>query len=331
MTNPSANSLKTPNNPALVVSHVANRNNRYPGEPVTLYTRVDVVSPAPGLSLRIGLPDGLELNGYQASSNHGSGLPDLVYLDGNRYLIWKLDKGLRPGERYEYRLDATLAPTERDVTLESRAVVMPLPQSGSGEKPAFHAETLAISVSAKGRYLRYLPALYTEQDELMGRWLMLFESFWQPIEQQIDSLYYYFDPKLAPPDLLPWLATWVDLVLDEQWPEEKRRLLLGAMVQLYRRRGTRRGLQDYLEIYTGRKAQITEHGAHNFQLGTANRLGPSVALGRKNVPHTFSVALRLAPARNEALAKERRRKIEAIVESEKPAHTSYTLNIEETE
>jgi len=331
MTNQSINSPTTTNRPALVASHVADFSNRYPGETVTLYTRVDVLASVPGFSLRIGLPEGLEVNGHQASSNHGNGLPDLVFLDGKRYLIWKLEKELRAGERYEYRLEATIAPTDQDVTWESRAVVMPLGQPGSSEKPAFHAETLAIAVSAKGRYLKYLPALYTEQDELMGRFVILFESFWQPIEQQIDSIYYYFDPKLAPLDFLPWLATWVDLVLDEQWPEEKRRLLLSAMVQLYRRRGTRRGLQDYLEIYTGRKAQITEHGAHNFQLGKANRLGPSVALGKKNMPHTFSVALRLASAENEAQARERRRKIEAIIESEKPAHTSYTLNIEEAE
>jgi phage tail-like protein len=329
---------------ALAVSHVADFYRRYPGETVTLYTRVDVLKPVSGFTLRIGLPAGLTLGdsaltpkGGSAtalgasrtralystpSPNHGGDVPRLLTLDGELYLMWELKRDTAAGERYEYQLQATIAPVHEDTTLISRAVVT------SPDAPAA-GESVSIAVAAKGGYLKYLPALYTEQDEFMGRLLMLFESFWKPIDRQIDDIHYYVDPRLAPPDLLPWLASWVDLTLDEQWPEEKRRLLLLAMVMLYRRRGTRRGLQDYLEIYAGRKPQITEHGAHNFRLSKSNRLGPSVALGRQNMPHTFSVGLRLPRAENEQKRQERRRKIEAIIESEKPAHTSYTLNIEE--
>jgi phage tail-like protein len=253
-----------------------------------------------------------------------SDAPRLLALDGESFLMWEMRRDLAAGARYEYQLQATIAPVNADTTLTSRAVVT------SADAPNAAAnESVSIAVAAKGSYLKYLPALYTDQDEFMGRFLMLFESFWKPVDRQISDIPYYFDPKLAPPDLLPWLAAWVDLTLDEQWPEEKRRLLLLAMVQLYRRRGTRRGLQDYIEIYTGRKPQIAEHGAHNFQLSKSNRLGPSVALGRRNMPHTFSVTMRLPRAENEQADQERRRKIQAIIESEKPAHTSYTLNIEE--
>ena len=324
---------------ALAVSHVADFYRRYPGETVTLYTRVDVLKPVSEFTLRIGLPTGLTLGdsaltseGGSAAralsplSNHGS-VPRLLTLDGESFLMWEVRRDLTAGERYEYQLQATIAPVHEDTTLTSRAIVTAPDSTGALSTTA--GESVSIAVAAHGAYLKYLPALYTEQDEFMGRWLMLFESFWKPIDRQIDDIYYYFDPKYAPPDFLPWLASWVDLTLDEQWPEEKRRQLLLAMVMLYRRRGTRRGLQEYLEIYTGCKPQITEHGAHNFRLGKSNRLGPSVALGRQNVPHTFSVGLHLPRAENEQKRQERRRKIEAIIESEKPAHTSYTLNIEE--
>jgi phage tail-like protein len=96
-------------------------------------------------------------------------------------------------------------------------------RSDGDEPPAAQAETVTIAVAPKSRLLQYLPALYTEQDEMMGRFLMLFESFWEPIADRIDHIDAYLDSKLAPPDLLPWLATWVDLVLDGQWPEDKRR------------------------------------------------------------------------------------------------------------
>src|SRR5262249_20365856 len=70
--------------------------------------------------------------------------------------------------------------------------------------------------------------------EVMARFLMLFESFWAPIEGQIDNLPLYFDPAFTPLKLLPWLASWVDLTLDDHWPEAKRRQLLRAAVSLYR-------------------------------------------------------------------------------------------------
>lgn len=316
--------------PALAIAHVANVSRCYPGETVTYFTRVDVREPLAGFTLRISLPEGLTLGDTQASANHDGSLPQLVFVEEARYLIWKLNREVQPGERYEYQLEAAVAAAEKDRELSSRAVIAATTRSDSGEPPVFQAEIATIAVAAQGRYLKYLPALYTEQDELMGRFLMLFESFWEPIEERIDNIHYYFDPKLAPNDLLPWLATWVDLVLDEQWPEEKRRRLLSAMVPLYRQRGTRRGLQDYLAIYTGQQARITEHRAHNFVLGQITRLGPSAALGKHNISYTFDVFLRLPLVEDEGQRKERRRKIEAIIESEKPAHTAYTLLIEET-
>jgi phage tail-like protein len=306
----------------LDVSHIADFYRRYPGETVTLYTRVDVHRPVSEFTLRVGLPEGLTLGDSSASPSHGEGLPRLVTLDGAWFLLWEVTRQVNAGERFEYTLTATVAPVRDDTTLTSRAVAV------SPDTPAASA-SVSLAVAARGKYLKYLPALYTEQDEFMGHFMMLFESFWRPIDRQIDDIHFYFDPRLAPPDLLPWLASWVDLTLDEQWPEEQRRLLLLSMVMLYRRRGTRRGLQDYLEIYTGRKPQITEHGAHNFELSKSNRLGPSVALGKQNMPHTFSVGLKLPRAETDEKRQERRRKIQAIIESEKPAHTSYILNIEE--
>jgi phage tail-like protein len=228
-------------------------------------------------------------------------------------------------------------PTQSDLSLESQAIVTP---AGPGASAV--VESVTIAVAAQGRYLSHLPRVYQEQDELMGRFVMLFESFWAPIENQIDNIHYYLDPQIMPAELLPWLATWVDLALDDRWPEAKRRRLLQAAVSLYRKRGTRQGLQEYLEIYTGARVQISEHGANNFRLGPAARLGPGIALGTLNMPHTFTVTLFLpaaevaatpaesgsSPAAHARLEADRRRAIEAIIESEKPAHTSYNLRFE---
>jgi phage tail-like protein len=295
--------------PALSISHVADRAWCYPGETIALYTRVEARIDLVGLSVRVNVPRGFHL---------GQTDGELLVLNDERFVRWTIATAAA-GARFDYQLRLIAAPTAEDVSLDCEAVAI------AGDAVASAATT--ISIEAQGRYLKYLPAIYSEQDELMGRFLMLFESFWGPIEQQIDFMPYFLDPKTAPLDLLPWLATWVDLTLNPQWPEEKRRRLLQQAVWLFRKRGTRIGLHDYLAIYAGQSPQIVEHRANDFRLGIGARLGPSIALGKLNQPHTFSVTLRLPPvdAHSEA---ERRRTIEAIIESEKPAHTQYTLTIE---
>lgn len=108
------------------------------------------------------------------------------------------------------------------------------------------------------RLLDYLPPVYRE-DKLMGQFLKIFDSILTPIENTVDNLALYFDPRLTPETLLPWLASWLDIAMDPQWPLERRRELVGKAAELYRWRGTRRGLSEYLRIYTGKRPQIIEY------------------------------------------------------------------------
>ena len=56
-----------------------------------MFTRVDVREPLAGFTLRIAIPDGLILGATQASANHDGSLPQLVFVEDARYLIWKLN------------------------------------------------------------------------------------------------------------------------------------------------------------------------------------------------------------------------------------------------
>ncbi|HEY88914.1 MAG TPA: hypothetical protein G4N98_04150 [Thermoflexia bacterium] len=301
----------------LRVAHVASDYRRYPGEPLVFYTRVTAAEEASGYTLRVTLPAGVTLERTVAPQKET--VPRVVRRStGGQTLTW--NKVLAPlGATHEYEVHTTVAATQENGTLVSQAALV----SADGTRIA--SESVSVAVAAQGSYLRYLPAFY-ERDDFMGRFLMLFESFWGPIEGQIDNLPYYFDPRTAPAELLPWLAAWLDLVLDKRWPESKRRRLLQAAVSLYRRRGTRDGLADYLEIYTDVRPEIVEHRAENFVLGSKTQLGRGIALGIHNRPHTFTVRLELPPVAARA-AKERRRMIEQIVAAEKPAHTAYELDI----
>jgi phage tail-like protein len=278
------------------------------------------------LTLRIFLPAGLTTGNYRAPVEQSMAVPEFETTYAGTTVVWSLTETLSPDTYYEYRIEATVTMTQQDLTLISEAEII----TRNGEPLA--VETVSVIVRAKGKYVKYLPGLY-EQDELMGRFVMLFESFWAPIDQQIDTIFYYFDPRITPAEFLPWLASWLDLELDERWPEARLRQLLRWAIALHRSRGTKWGLLKYLEIYTGQQAEIVERRARNFSLGSEARLGPGVALGQANQPHTFTVTLRL-PEIKAANEKERerqeeirRRTIISIIEKQKPAHTIYTLNL----
>ncbi len=171
----------------------------------------------------------------------------------------------------------------------------------------------------RSKYLQYLPPIYSESD-FMGRFLMVFESVLGPIEDVIGNLDYYFNPLTAPEELLPWLASWVNIELDGSWPVEKRRRLIRHAVELFRWRGTTRGLKEYLWIYAGVEPQITE-GHGGMPLSSHSRLGLNTVLGSGD-HHTFTVTIEVEDPDSLNLDH-----IRAIIESEKPAHVAYKLEV----
>ena len=153
-------------------------------------------------------------------------------------------------------------------------------------------------------YLHYLPSIYRD-DEFVRRFLSIFEDVLEPVEGILENIHFYFDPGMTPEGFLPWLAAWVDLSLNENWSIEKRRQLIRAGVELYRWRGTRHGLKEYLRIYTGVDPEIVEH----FDEADGG-------------PHRFTVIVTV-PDPTSLDERTMRR----VINAEKPAHTSYDLRI----
>ncbi len=153
----------------------------------------------------------------------------------------------------------------------------------------------------RSRYLQYLPPIFRD-DPFLGRFLLAFEGVLSPIEQVVDNFDLYLDPRTVPPFFLDQLAGWLALTLDEKWPIEKRRAVVAQAAELYRRRGTRWGLSRILEIYTGVVPQIMEPD---------------------NRPHHFDVILRIPKGQ-----RVDRPTVERIIEANKPAHTTFSLEIQ---
>ena len=114
-----------------------------------------------------------------------------------------------------------------------------------------------------------LPQIYRKSDgesRFLERYLGIFQTLYEDIENEIDMISERFDPECAESGFLEWLAEWLDISDCLVWEEDKLRKLLLMAVSLYRGRGTRESLCKAIELYTGEKPFIVE----NFSLTEKN-------------------------------------------------------------
>jgi len=177
-----------------------------------------------------------------------------------------------------------------------------------------------VTGNSSSKYLRYLPSIF-QDDEFMGQFLRIFEDITTPLENTISNNNLYFDPDLTPLPFLEWISDWMDLSISKNWPEDKRRELIKSAVELYRWRGTKRGLSEFLRIYTGKNPVITEY-IPGMKLSEETRLGPDTRLGSSSSGCQFSISL---DSGNEPGIDEGT--IRRIIDSQRPALVIYSLQI----
>jgi phage tail-like protein len=108
---------------------------------------------------------------------------------------------------------------------------------------------------------RYLPAVFAEDPngaDFTDRFLSVFDTPLRGVEHRIDYEASYFDPRSAPAtappggiDFLSWLASWIGVTLDRQWPVEQRRNVVRQAGRVQCIRGTRLGLWKELLLLLG--------------------------------------------------------------------------------
>lgn len=248
---------------------------------------------------------------------------------------------LRPGQQMEGVLYFAIAPdyleqphpgAQLPLKLDFRGqitVISTNPTTGGR-----HIETRRFHLYLRPRslYLDFLPDLYRDVD-FVGRFLKVFEQTFEPTVHTLDTLWAYLDPLTAPSSLLPFLAHWVGWAFDAPIHPQRQRILIRHALQIYRWRGTRRGLRFYLHLATGLPLDehlLTESAKHigihetfsqGFVLGAA-RLTQDATLGGSQ-PYHFSVCLR--PEADYPIDEPIVRR---IIEQEKPAFCTYDLVID---
>lgn len=195
-----------------------------------------------------------------------------------------------------------------------------------------------VLVRSHSRYLDYLPQVYREVD-LIGRLLKIFEQSFDPSIETLKLLWAYLDPRTAPTNLLPFLAHWVGWPTDMIWDAlapgniQRQRQIIHHAMDLYRWRGTQRGLRRYLHLYTGLPEtndfiQIENGFKPGFELGIAELDKTAIIGGGR--PYHFEVRLRSQPPQisyQDLIAQKNL--IHTIISQEKPAFCTYDLHIEE--
>lgn len=125
-------------------------------------------------------------------------------------------------------------------------------------------------------------------------------------------------------EFLTWMAGWMSLVLKEDWELEKKREVIARIIPLYRIRGTKEGLEKYLQIYAGKNTSVYEF-MEPFQVGITSTVGVNSIIGEGR-PYYFEVDLYL-PIPDLAAKEKEEKAIRDIIEIEKPAHTYYDLKV----
>ena len=177
-----------------------------------------------------------------------------------------------------------------------------------------------------------LPAIYQENPMAM-QLVSAFDDILAPAISSLDNMPAYLDPALTPEDFLGWLAGWVGVLLDEKWPEPRRRAFVAVAAELYRKRGTARGLEAQIRIFTAGEVEVIESGASAWsEAPNATLPGTPTYSVEVRVKHPEEPKLQATGAKARAAEQATAREafataLEALVMTAKPAHVVHSVEI----
>jgi len=210
-------------------------------------------------------------------------------------------------------------------------VVRQSPEAGEALPPS---RLIKVEIATRP-WIDFLPGIYQDADEenadFLRRFLLISAHLTSSVEENLEFVHELFDPRITNEKWLPWLASWLAMPLLEGWDEEKRREIIQRTPELYRKRGTAEGLKLALRLFADVKAEIHE-GEWPYPglvIGRSSTIGKDTVLSPPVfASQCFTVEL---PDSKAEISRERLRTVQALVETEKPAHAHYALVFARTE
>ncbi len=201
------------------------------------------------------------------------------------------------------------------------------------QKPArgqmvYAGETALLTISRES-YVKWLPSLFQRNDingqNFIRDFLWIIQHLFATVEEQLDSVHRFVDSYECPEEFLPWLASWSAMVIDQAWPVEKKRRLIRKSVELYRVRGSIKGLRLFISLFTGHEPVIHENvwPFRGWRMGVTSEISiDTVILPTVNLAHVFVVEM---PIAYNNVSMEEVARIHDVIQREKPANTEYYL------
>ena len=125
--------------------------------------------------------------------------------------------------------------------------------------------------------LHQLPVGMAE-DDFLYRYVTIFQCVADTVMHQVDTLPHMFDPTVAPEPMVQSMARWLGVDwLDSSLDGRLQREIVLRYSELIQWRGTRRGLQDLLEMLTAGRVSIEDSGGV-FPEGEAPAAPPHVRI-----------------------------------------------------
>jgi phage tail-like protein len=242
--------------------------------------------------------------------------------------------GLPVGEARRVARRFAAASLELKLVESDEAALHVVSQFPAAGDPLGDRRVIRVEIATRP-WIQFLPAIYQDADEENGdflrRFLLIAQHLTTGIEERLEFLHEAFDPRTTPATFLQWLASWLAMPLLEGWDEEKRREIIQRVPELYRLRGTARGLKLALRLFAGVQAGIHE-GEWPYPglvIGKSSTVGIDTVLSPPVfTSQCFTVEL---PDDRDQVSRERLRTVQALVEAEKPAHAHYALVFQKTE
>jgi phage tail-like protein len=186
---------------------------------------------------------------------------------------------------------------------------------------------------SKRSFVEFLPSVYQQggagiETDFLRRMLRVVQHTFESLRVRADTLHEVFRPGSTDPEFLPWLASWIALTLEPDWPTDKKRRVIRRAAALYPIRGTARALIEMVEIFTGHRVRVRENEFpyRGFRVGQSRMSIDTIVLPKVNLAHTFVVEL---PVSDEALSDADLQRVHRVIHIEKPAHTLYCVQFTE--
>lgn len=108
-------------------------------------------------------------------------------------------------------------------------------------------------------FFQTFPEVYRRNGEFLHRYLSIFSSLYNDLQEEIDGLPTLFDLDTAPTALLPIFAGWMGLELDANFlTDQQCRTLVQSAFRLLSKKGTRASIEEIVRLLVSEPVYILE-------------------------------------------------------------------------